>query len=201
MRTTTRQGLKFPRPVPKSKVRCSIAASAIGVRLAVRRSSNNKRSEPSLGRWALLPYGEKAGFAAAKAARNDAAERRALLRGWRFDIRYRKMLYARSCGHCARGGGAGEMPRLVIRSSAACHNGRPADGWDMFNNGLKSKLDAVCHELARTPPRPRQWVAVEIVRPSRSASRRAPQADWWPVDLGTPSSVGAQNDLRYAVFP
>jgi hypothetical protein len=24
---------------------------------------------------------------------------------------------------------------------------------------------------------------------------------WWPANLGTPSAVGAQNDLRYAVFP
>ena len=32
--------------------------------------------------------------------------------------------------------------------------------------------------------------------------RKAPQgSSWWPVGLGTPSSVGAQNDLRYAVFP
>ena len=31
--------------------------------------------------------------------------------------------------------------------------------------------------------------------------RKAPQRYWWPVGLGTPSSVGAQNDLRYAVFP
>src|SRR6202022_4283754 len=24
---------------------------------------------------------------------------------------------------------------------------------------------------------------------------------WWPANLGTPSAIGAQNDLRYAVFP
>jgi hypothetical protein len=24
---------------------------------------------------------------------------------------------------------------------------------------------------------------------------------WWPVNLGTPSPVGTQNELRYAVFP
>jgi hypothetical protein len=23
---------------------------------------------------------------------------------------------------------------------------------------------------------------------------------WWPANLGTPSAIGAQNDLRYAVF-
>jgi hypothetical protein len=34
---------------------------------------------------------------------------------------------------------------------------------------------------------------------SYRSARQAP--DWWPADLGTPTSVGAQNDLRYAVFP
>ncbi|MEB3318449.1 MAG: SHOCT domain-containing protein [Cyanobacteriota bacterium] len=29
----------------------------------------------------------------------------------------------------------------------------------------------------------------------------APQEAWWPAELGTPSSSGAQNALRYAVFP
>jgi Short C-terminal domain len=27
------------------------------------------------------------------------------------------------------------------------------------------------------------------------------QADWWPADLGIPSSLGAQNEVRYAYFP
>ena len=26
-------------------------------------------------------------------------------------------------------------------------------------------------------------------------------AEWWPAELGSPASVGAQNDLRYAFFP
>jgi hypothetical protein len=26
-------------------------------------------------------------------------------------------------------------------------------------------------------------------------------ANWWPVGMGRPGAVGAQNDLRYAVFP
>ena len=72
---------------------------------------------------------------------------------------------------------------------------------DMFNNALKSKLDAVCTELAayvvaRTPSasRGRNREAVE-------ASYRSKPSDWWPAGLGTPSAVGGQNDLRYAVFP
>jgi hypothetical protein len=73
---------------------------------------------------------------------------------------------------------------------------------DMFNNSLKSKLDAVCTELAayvaETPPASRggshHGSAV-----SYRAAKQAPS--WWPAHLGTPSSVGAQNDLRYAIFP
>jgi hypothetical protein len=71
---------------------------------------------------------------------------------------------------------------------------------DMFNNSLKSKLDAVCTELAayvaETPSRGRDREALEISY--RSAKQGS---NWWPANLGTPSSVGAQNDLRYAVFP
>jgi len=72
---------------------------------------------------------------------------------------------------------------------------------DMFNNSLKSKLDAICTELAayvaQTPSdrgRGREGGEVSY-RSSRQTS------DWWPGDLGTPSAVGAQNELQYAVFP
>jgi hypothetical protein len=71
---------------------------------------------------------------------------------------------------------------------------------DMFNDGLKSKLDAICMELAayvrEMPSRGRDREAVEV---SYRATRQG--ANWWPPHLGTPSSVGNQNDLRYAVFP
>jgi hypothetical protein len=71
---------------------------------------------------------------------------------------------------------------------------------DMFNNSLKSKLDAVCTELAayvaETPSSSRGRARDEV-------SYRSPRqgSDWWPSNLGTPSAVGAQNDLQYAVFP
>ncbi|MGB5135546.1 MAG: SHOCT domain-containing protein [Prochlorococcaceae cyanobacterium] len=29
----------------------------------------------------------------------------------------------------------------------------------------------------------------------------APQQSWWPAEFGSPTSSGAQNDLRYAIFP
>src|SRR6476646_3247107 len=69
---------------------------------------------------------------------------------------------------------------------------------DMFNDGLKAKLDAVCSELAtyvvETPvtARGRDRETIEV------SFRKAGQgSNWWPDGLGTPSSVGAQNELRY----
>jgi hypothetical protein len=73
---------------------------------------------------------------------------------------------------------------------------------DMFNNGLKAKLDAVCTELAayvaETPSTDRGGGHEGGGVSYRSAGRAS---NWWPATLGTPSAVGAQNDLQYAVFP
>ena len=73
---------------------------------------------------------------------------------------------------------------------------------DMFNNGLESKLDAVCSELAQYAAETSlKGFRVVIVRPSRSASerpRRVPVGGQLVLEC---PSVGAQNDLRYAVFP
>jgi hypothetical protein len=45
--------------------------------------------------------------------------------------------------------------------------------------------------------------AIPIGREDTIVSYRSAKqsSDWWPAGLGTPSAVGAQNDLRYAVFP
>jgi hypothetical protein len=73
---------------------------------------------------------------------------------------------------------------------------------DMFSNELKAKLDAICTELAshveNAGSRPDNDHGRDIDVSYRS-TRRSDQ--WWPAGLGTPSSVGAQNTLRYAVFP
>src|SRR6202795_2680531 len=73
---------------------------------------------------------------------------------------------------------------------------------DMFNNSLKSKLDAVCTELAAYvahTPSTDQDRGREGGEVSYHTSRQ--RSDWWPMNLGTPSAVGAQNNLQYAVFP
>jgi hypothetical protein len=72
---------------------------------------------------------------------------------------------------------------------------------DMFNAQLKAKLDALCSDIAA------HLDSSGFVGGARSAAdevsyRSMPGwADWWPAGLGRPGAVGAQNDLRYAVFP
>jgi hypothetical protein len=72
---------------------------------------------------------------------------------------------------------------------------------DMFNTQLKAKLDALCSDIAAhldssgTAAGTRS-AADEVSYRSMSAS-----TGWWPAGLGRPGAVGAQNDLRYAVFP
>lgn len=59
---------------------------------------------------------------------------------------------------------------------------------DMFNNALKARVDALCIDLAG-------MVATgDVFEPEALAGD-------WPTGLGVPSSSGAQNDMRYAVFP
>ncbi len=90
---------------------------------------------------------------------------------------------------------------------------------DMFNNGLKSRIGALCAELSRIVgrtdiisdrPRSSQWQSQgsseSIPLPDSSFfvsgdDRFGRSSNWWPSDLGMPASTGAQNNLRYAYFP
>jgi hypothetical protein len=71
---------------------------------------------------------------------------------------------------------------------------------DMFNTQLNAKLDALCSDLAthlEASPAAGGTRSVEDV----SYRSMSGSAEWWPTGLGRPGAVGAQNDLRYAVFP
>jgi Short C-terminal domain len=68
---------------------------------------------------------------------------------------------------------------------------------NMFDNALKARVDALCNELA-------QLLATTAVFPPSTAppeSGMFGSNNWWPADLGVPSSAGGQNDVRYAFFP
>jgi len=85
---------------------------------------------------------------------------------------------------------------------------------DMFNHGLKARVDSLCADLSG----PVQ--AASVFAPMRSSQSQSqgggmmgmtmggggsslfvPQASDWPAELGQPGSQGAQNDMRYAYFP
>ena len=68
---------------------------------------------------------------------------------------------------------------------------------DMFNDALKSRVAALCKDLSKVVENnatPEEPVSL-FVPPVASASQQ-----WWPSDLGTPTSTGSQNDARYAYF-
>jgi hypothetical protein len=70
---------------------------------------------------------------------------------------------------------------------------------DMFNTQLKAKLDALCTDIAAHLDS--SETAGHARGSSGDVSYRSGSTDWWPSGLGRPGAVGAQNDLRYAVFP
>lgn len=81
---------------------------------------------------------------------------------------------------------------------------------DMFNQDLKYRVDALCNDLAQALDRAFPFAASPAVQQSQSQSSGAYGTSFfssgisgasWPVELGTPSSTGSQNNLRYAVFP
>ncbi|MEN9501453.1 MAG: hypothetical protein RI964_738 [Pseudomonadota bacterium] len=80
---------------------------------------------------------------------------------------------------------------------------------DMFNNGLKMTVDNLCNELSRllqqrdslfqpAPQAPANWQNNNF---ASGFGNNMNSGQWWPADLGYPSSSGAQNDSAYAFFP
>ncbi|MDD2814669.1 MAG: SHOCT domain-containing protein [Thiotrichaceae bacterium] len=100
---------------------------------------------------------------------------------------------------------------------------------DMFNSSLKAKVDGLCFELsnllAQQPfkPMPISSQSQNQNNGQQPGGQQQSQGgygnygsssngpvslfipgssgNWWPNDLGSPSSSGAQNNVRYAYFP
>jgi hypothetical protein len=72
---------------------------------------------------------------------------------------------------------------------------------DMFNTQLKAKLDALCSDIAAHLDSSGTAGSTRSASEEVSYRSTAGSSDWWPSELGRPGAVGAQNDLRYAVFP
>jgi hypothetical protein len=86
---------------------------------------------------------------------------------------------------------------------------------DMFNNALKARVDALCNELSTLIRNEPDFAAADSFQLQSQGARgnfqrgsssflvtdKPDKANWWPSDLGVPSSLGAQNEVRYAYFP
>jgi hypothetical protein len=73
---------------------------------------------------------------------------------------------------------------------------------DMFNSNLKALVDNLCYELAGL------LAGQPLFEPTQNQGESTgslfvenTSGNWWPSELGHPSSSGAQNNLRYAIFP
>ena len=66
---------------------------------------------------------------------------------------------------------------------------------NMFDNTLKARVDGLCAELAQLVS------STTVFPPSSRQAKGFTTSNWWPADLGVPSSVGGQNGAHYAVFP
>jgi Short C-terminal domain len=80
---------------------------------------------------------------------------------------------------------------------------------DLFNQGLKHKVETLCNEIAVlvrqqatfNPPAVSQFQSQGHMHGGVSLFVPAASSTWWPAELGTPAAIGDQNDLRYAYFP
>ena len=63
---------------------------------------------------------------------------------------------------------------------------------DMFNHGLKNTVNNLCGELSNALANNQMFPA---------AKEGGSGNNWWPGNLGSPSSSGSQNNIRYAFFP
>ncbi len=91
---------------------------------------------------------------------------------------------------------------------------------DMFNHGLKSRVDNLCNDIATELAKdPTMTYGGSFQSQSQNDHTQAQHAggyansagnsmfvndasrNWWPSELGQPSATGAQNNMRYAYFP
>ena len=71
---------------------------------------------------------------------------------------------------------------------------------NMFDHGLKSRVDGLCRDLSAVLSQHQVYPPRETGSSSFGGNSFG-GGSWWPSDLGSPSSSGGQNGSQYAVFP
>ena len=99
-----------------------------------------------------------------------------------------------------RGGGAmAQFSHPELGGSGQWMRGGMTMVGDMFNSGLQSTVSGICSELSSLMASGQ--VLVTPAAQSAGGAFTSFGGDWWPSDLGRPSSSGGQNDAAYAYFP
>jgi len=79
---------------------------------------------------------------------------------------------------------------------------------DMFNYGLKARVDGLCQDLVgllatgpfRPAPAPQQSSRSNVGVSVFAGVGAGSAGQWWPAELGQPNWQGSQNAMRYAYF-
>ena len=74
---------------------------------------------------------------------------------------------------------------------------------DMFNQGLKNTVNNLCSEISGILMNGQLIFEPAPVSAGRFGNgfNNSNNGNWWPAELGWPSSSGSQNQIRYAIFP
>lgn len=106
------------------------------------------------------------------------------------------LLYAVSAG----GGSMAQFNHPELGGGGQWMQGGMTMVGDMFNYGLQAKVSGMCSELSNLLRSQNVFAAPPVSAPAAGGGFVA-SGGWWPVELGSPSSSGSQNNARYAVFP
>jgi hypothetical protein len=105
----------------------------------------------------------------------------------------RTMLFAVSAGN----GTMAQFYHVELGGGGQWMRGGMTMVGDMFNSGLKARVDGLCTELSTLLA----TQSVFLPQPALPAYGGYSAGPWWPSSLGVPSSSGGQNDSQYAYFP
>jgi hypothetical protein len=79
---------------------------------------------------------------------------------------------------------------------------------DMFNYALSGTVSGICNEISNFTANNQAYLPPPPPPPGQSQFQGSGSGfgnfgsyNWWPGELGSPSSSGGQNDSRYAYFP
>ena len=122
----------------------------------------------------------------------------------------RTMLFAVSAG----GGTMAQFYHSELGGGGQWMRGGMTMVGDMFNHGLQATVNNLCNELSGLLASQPVFAPPDPLPPPMNSSYQSQSqgsggfmsmqsnaGNWWPAELGWPSSSGGQNDVQYAIFP